>query len=82
MKKLIIPFFALALLTASCAKDYSCKCVETITVGGVVIDTDTNNSPTYQKVTKRWMKNTAGCVSTTETVGDETYTSVCEIEKQ
>lgn len=82
MKKLIIPFFALALLTASCAKDYSCKCIETITVGGVAISTDTNNSPTYQKVTKKWMKNTAGCVSTTETVGTETYTSVCEIEKQ
>lgn len=82
MKKLIIPFFALALLTASCAKDYSCKCVETLTVGGVVVDTDTDNSPTYQKVTKKWMKNTAGCVSTTQTVGDETFTSTCEIEKQ
>ena len=82
MKKLIIPFFALALLTTSCAKDYSCKCVETITLGGVVVSTDTYNSPTYQKVTKRWMKNTAECVSTTETEGTETYTSVCEIEKQ
>jgi hypothetical protein len=82
MKKLIIPFFALALLTASCAKDYSCKCVETLSVAGVVVNTDTNNGPTYQKVTKRWMKNTAGCVSSTETDGDETYTSTCEIEKQ
>ncbi len=82
MKKIIIPFFTLALLTASCAKDYSCKCVETYTVGGVVVDTDTYIGPTYQKVTKRWMKNTEGCVSSTETDGDETYTSTCEIEKQ
>ena len=82
MKKLIIPFFALALLTASCAKDYSCKCIETEAVGGVVIDTDIDNSPTYQKVTKKWMKNTYGCVSSTSTVGDVTYTSECEIEKQ
>jgi hypothetical protein len=82
MKKLIIPFFALALLTASCAKDYSCKCVETFTVDGVVVLTQTDNGPTYEKVTKKWMKNTAGCVSFTETDGNETFTSTCEIEKQ
>ena len=81
MKKLIIPFFALALLTASCAKDYSCKCIQTEAVGGVVVNTALYNS-TYQKVTKKWMKNTAQCVSSTYTVGDVTYATDCEIEKQ
>ena len=74
MKKLFIPMFAVAVLAVSCKKDYACVC----TVGGV-----TDATPTvYKGVTKKWMKNTAGCVSYTETYLDETVSVECEIEKK
>ena len=67
--------FAVAVLTASCAKDYACVCTE----NGVTTDT----SPTvYKKVTKNWMKKSAGCVSYTETYNNTTYNVECEIEKK
>ncbi len=74
MKKLFIPLAAVALMAVSCAKDYACVC----TTQGV-----TDTSPTvYKKVTKKWMKNTYGCVSFTTNNGTTTTETTCEIEKK
>ena len=74
MKKILLPFVAVAILAGSCAKDYACVC----TSGGV-----TDTTPyVYKKVTKRWMKNERGCVSYTDVQDGVSVETTCEIEKQ
>ena len=72
MKKLFIPFAAVALLAVSCAKDYACTC----TTNGV-----STTGATYKKVTKKWMKD-QGCVSSSITSNNVTVTEECKIEKK
>ena len=72
MKKLFIPFAAVALMAVSCAKDYACTCTS---------DGTSTTGATYKKVTKKWMKN-QGCVSSTYTTNNVTWTEECVIEKK
>jgi hypothetical protein len=74
MKKILLPFVAIALLAGSCAKDYACVC----TTGG---ETDTTPA-VFKKVTKTWMKNEAGCVSYTDVEDGVSVETTCEIEKK
>jgi hypothetical protein len=85
MKKMILPFAAVALIAASCGKDYACMC----SVNGV---SDAANYRVYKKVTKKWMKDNDYCVSDTYTdyqwdsnTGQQTAvqtTRECTIEKK
>ena len=65
----ILTMFVFAI--SSCAKDRTCEC----TVNGSVIE-DTE----YEHVTKRWMKNTAHCVSYTSTSSGTSVKVECEIK--
>jgi len=59
------------LVFSSCAKDRTCVCT----------DEDGDKTETeYENVTKKWMKNSADCVSYTETYNGGSYKMECEIE--
>jgi hypothetical protein len=76
MKKTTIKLLSILTITlftfSSCTKDRTCQCTitETDSVDGWV-DED-NYEIEYEKVTKKWMKNSANCVSSTRTE-DYTY---------
>lgn len=61
MKTSIFAFLTI-LFVSSCAKDYTCECKQTVSYPGMPSATSTTEVE-YEKVTKRWMKNTAACVS-------------------
>lgn len=75
MKKSILSLSGLCLLIAltfsSCAKDRICEC--TTPFGGT-------EEIEYENVTKKWMKNSADCVSYTVTSDGESYSVDCEIK--
>lgn len=71
MKKLLLATIAGLFVFASCTKDRTCEC----TVNGV-----TEKGTTYIGVTKSFMKNTVGCVSTERTEGNTTYKEECVIK--
>ena len=75
MKKNIIKLSSILTMFifvfSSCAKDRTCVC------------TDEDGDKTeveYKKVTKKWMKNSAACVSYTVTFDGGSYKMECEIE--
>ena len=71
MKKTTIKLLSILTITlftfSSCTKDRTCECTitETNSLNGWV-DED-NSEIEYEKVTKKWMKNSANCVSSTRT---------------
>ena len=71
MKKITIKLLSILTITlftfSSCTKDRTCECsiVRTSSLNGSV-DED-NSEIEYEKVTKKWMKNSANCVNSTET---------------
>jgi hypothetical protein len=71
MKKTTIKLLSILTITlftfSSCTKDRTCECTYTVSnsLDGSV-DED-NSEIEYEKVTKKWMKNSANCVSSTET---------------
>jgi hypothetical protein len=77
MKKINIKFLSILTITvlifSSCKKDRTCECriTESSTLPGQQSDVYLYDTE-YEKVTKKWMKNSAGCVSKTET-GDDFY---------
>ena len=72
-KYLMILFLGTITLVA-CKKDRVCECTTTAPNGTSVTDTD---NTTYKKVTKRWMKNVRGCVSSEDPDGTK---EDCEIK--
>lgn len=83
MKKLIIPILAVAALSfASCRKDRTCTCNETVSVAGQ--STTGTSKNTVSKANKRVAKNVTGCYSykqseTVNSVAVET-TRECELD--
>ncbi len=83
MKKTTIKLLSILTITlftfSSCTKDRTCECTitETNSLNGSV-DED-NSEIEYEKVTKKWMKNSANCVSSTRT---EDYTHYYTIFNQ
>lgn len=81
MKKVLLVAVAGMFVLASCKKDRTCECTQ----NGV-----SNGKTTYTKVTKKFMTNTAGCVSSeytdynTNPITNVTTTTVtknvCEIK--
>ena len=71
MKKVLLLAVAGVFVLASCAKDRTCEC----TSNGI-----TKKGTTYLNVTKSFMKNNAGCVSTEYTEGNTTYKKECVIK--
>lgn len=70
--KISIFAFLIILFVSSCAKDRTCVCTDD--------DGDTTETE-FENVTKRWMKNSAGCVSYTVTSDSgNSYEVECEIE--
>ena len=65
MKKVLLVVVAGMFVLASCKKDRTCEC----TYNGVA---STGGKTTYTKVTKKFMVNEAGCVSSTYTSFDGT----------
>ena len=78
MKKITIKFLSILTITvfifSSCKKDRTCECriTESTTIPGQQSDVYLYDTE-YEKVTKKWMKNSAGCVSKTETEDDFYY---------
>ena len=76
MKKITLKFLSIMTISifvfSSCAKDRTCVCT----------DEDGDKTETeYENVTKKWMKNSADCVSYTVTYdGGGSYKMECEIE--
>jgi len=70
MKKITIKLLSILTITlfifSSCTKDRTCECriTESSTLPGDQSEVGEFEIE-YEKVTKRWMKNTAGCVSRT-----------------
>lgn len=75
MKKIILKLSSILTIFifvfSSCAKDRTCVCTDQ---DGEKIEVE------YEKVTKKWMKNSAGCVSRTEIYDGQSYEIKCEIE--
>ena len=72
MKKItikLLSIFTITLFTfSSCTKDRTCECSIT-TINSLDGNVDEDNSEIeYEKVTKKWMKNSANCVNSTKTV--------------
>jgi hypothetical protein len=75
--KYLMILFLGAITIASCKKDRTCECTTTYNDGS----TDTYESGTYKKVTKRFMKNNADCVSYEyESTSGNTTKEECEIK--
>ena len=78
MKKTTIKNLSLLILVvltfSSCTKDRTCECriTQSSTLPGQQSDSY-DIEIEYEKVTKKWMKNSAGCVSRTETEDDIYY---------
>ena len=78
MKKITIKLLSILTITlfifSSCTKDRTCECriTESTTIPGQQSDVYLYDTE-YEKVTKKWMKNSAGCVSKTETEDDFYY---------
>lgn len=75
MKKIILKLSSILTIFifvfSSCAKDRTCVC------------TDEDGDKTeveYKKVTKKWMKNSAACVSYKYIAAGDSYEVECEIE--
>ena len=71
MKKItikLLSIFTITLFTfSSCTKDRTCECSIT-TINSLNGNVDEDNSEIeYEKVTKKWMKNSAKCVNSTVT---------------
>ena len=71
MKKItikLLSIFTITLFTfSSCTKDRTCECsITRIDSRFEGVDQD-NSQIEYEKVTKKWMKNSAKCVNSTET---------------
>lgn len=66
MKKISLslsaPLIFFCLTFSSCSKDRVCECKVTTSTPGVS-PTSSTYEIEFEKVTKRWMKNTANCVS-------------------
>ena len=75
MKNLFLTVAAVVALTftlASCKKDRTCICTDA--------DGETQNY-TAKKVTKKFMRDEADCVTSTEVYSDgSTYTETCELD--
>ena len=72
--KLLIILAITVLILSSCTKDRTCECriTESSTLPGdqsEVYEYDIE----FEKVTKKWMKNSANCVSSTETEDNIDY---------
>lgn len=71
MKKNLILFAIVLVSMTACRKDRVCECTSTFGV----------DKTEYKKVTKRWMRNSAECVSRTEYNSDgSSYSVNCEIK--
>ena len=70
MKKITIKLLSIltiiVFIFSSCTKDRTCECriTESSSQPGQQLDVYEYDTE-YEKVTKKWMKNTAGCVSRT-----------------
>ena len=78
MKKITIKLLSILTITlfifSSCTKDRTCECriTESTTIPGQQSDVYLYDTE-YEKVTKKWMKNSANCVSSTETEDNIDY---------
>ena len=78
MKKITIKLLSILTITlfifSSCTKDRTCECriTESSTLPGDQSEVGEYEIE-YEKVTKRWMKNSANCVSSTETEDNIDY---------
>ena len=78
MKKITIKLLSIltiiVFIFSSCTKDRTCECriTESSTLPGDQSEVDEYEIE-YEKVTKRWMKNSANCVSRTETEDNIDY---------
>lgn len=73
MKKTIlylIPLLTLYLSISSCSKDRVCECKITTSIPGEPSETYSYEIE-YEKVTRTWMKNTAGCVNSSSSQEEE-----------
>jgi hypothetical protein len=72
MKKITFKLFSILTISvfifSSCTKDRTCECriTQSSTLPGQQSDVYEYDIE-FEKVTKRWMKNSANCVSSTET---------------
>ena len=74
--KYLMILFLGALTIASCKKDRTCECK--ITSGGSSYDYESDE---YKKVTKRFMRNHANCISyESEDSNGNKYEADCEIK--
>ena len=78
MKKITIKLLSILTITlfifSSCTKDRTCECriTESSTLPGDQSEVGEFEIE-YEKVTKRWMKNSSNCVSSTETEDNIDY---------
>ena len=76
MKKISLslsaPLIFFCLTFSSCSKDRVCECKVTTSTPGVS-PTSSTYEIEFEKVTKRWMKNTANCVSSSSQEGMVDY---------
>ena len=72
MKKVLLLAVAGIFVLASCKKDRTCEC----TIAGKT----TGKDKVYVKVTKKWMKENADCVSTETTTEGVTTKRECVIK--
>ena len=72
--KLLIILTISVFIFSSCTKDRTCECTITESSNLPGQQSDSYDIEIeYEKVTKKWMKNSAGCVSRTETEDDIYY---------
>ena len=78
MKKITFKLFSILTISvfifSSCTKDRTCECriTESSTLPGQQSDVYEYDIE-FEKVTKKWMKNSANCVSSTETEDNIDY---------